>query len=366
MATPLKFMYNPAFFERLCPVLTECIPGFDCRDFVFRIFNNAWPELELKDRVRHIASVLNHFLPKEFPRAAMQLVALSDALLKKGTPAQGFQMIFLPDYIAVFGQEHPGEALEALAEITKLVSAEYAIRPFLVRDPERTMAFLYQCSESTDPNVRRLSSEGCRPRLPWAMGLPSLKKDPGPVLPILENLKADESEYVRKSVANHLNDIAKDHPDVVIDIAKTWRGKHPYTDWIIRQGCRSLFKKGNAQALNLHGLKPTSKAAVRELLLPAKVEIGQDLDFRFIFVSREKDPTNFRLEYAIDYRTSKGKVSRKIFKISESLFPPGKIITIQRKKSFRDFTTRKHFSGKHCLSILANGKKLAATEFIVS
>ena len=365
MATALKYMYNPTFFEGLCPVLKECIPGFDCRDFILRTFNNAWPDLELKERIRHITRVLHHFLSKDFSIAAHQLIDIAHALKKKHSRDQGFENIFLADYIEVFGLDHPQESIDAIKEITKLVSAEYAIRPFIVRYPEETMKYLYSWSKSTDPNVRRLSSEGSRPRLPWAIGLPDFKKDPSPVLPILENLKEDPSEYVRKSVANHLNDIAKDHPDLVMDLVKKWHGRHPHTDWIIRHGCRSLLKNGHTQALTLHGFDPDSQAKIRELLLPSQVKIGEYLDFKFAFVSKEKKPTNFRLEYAIDYLTSTGKTSRKIFKISENLFPPGKAVTIQRKQSFRNFTTRKHFRGKHYLSIMANGKKLAATEFIV-
>ncbi|MEX2234991.1 MAG: DNA alkylation repair protein [Cyclobacteriaceae bacterium] len=365
MATALKYMYNPSFFDRLCPILKDRIPGFDCRDFIFRIFNNEWPDLELKERVRHISTVLHHFLSKDFSEATQQLIAISQTLKSRHFREQGFENIFLADYIEVFGLEHPEESFLALEEITKLVSAEFALRPFIVRYPGRAMEYLYKWSRHKDANVRRLSSEGSRPRLPWAIGLPDFKKDPAPALPILENLREDPSEYVRRSVANHLNDIAKDHPDIVIELVKKWQGKHPGTDWIIRLGCRSLLKSGHTQALTLHGFDPDSQARIRELLLPTKVKIGQYLDFKFAFISKEKKPTNFRLEYAIDYLTSTGKTSRKVFKISENLFLPGKPVTIRRKQSFKNFTTRKHFRGKHFLSILANGKKLATTEFIV-
>ncbi len=365
MTTALKYMYNPLFFERLCPTLSEHIPGFDGRNFVFRIFNNQWPDLGLKERVRHICLILHHFLSKDFSVACQQLIVISQTLRSRHHREQGFEYIFLTDYIEVFGLDQPQLSLPALEEITKLVSAEYAIRPFIIRYQKMTIAHLYKLSRHQDPNVRRLSSEGCRPRLPWAMGLPGFKKDPSPVLPILENLKEDRSEYVRRSVANHLNDITKDHPEIVIELVKKWHGKHPNTDWIIRHACRTLLKKGHAQALRLHGFHPESQAKIRELLLPAKVKIGQYLDFKFAFISKEKKPTNFRLEYAIDYLTSTGKTSRKIFKISENLFPPGERVTIQRKQSFKNFTTRKHFRGKHYLSIIANGKKLAATEFTV-
>lgn len=366
MAEPLKYMYNPHFFEKLCPVLKSNIPGFDCNDFIFRIFNNSWPELELKQRVRHIALTLHHFLPDSFPEASQLLLKLASALRKSEMREQSFQTIFLPDYIEVFGLDYPEESLNAIEEITQLVSAEFAIRHFIIRYPEMTMKRMLQWSQHKHASVRRLSSEGCRPRLPWAIALQDFKRDPSAVLPILENLKQDSSEYVRRSVANNLNDIAKDHPDLILKIVKRWQGTHPDTDWIIKHGCRTLLKKGHDNALLIHGFNPKSKAAITSLNLhKKKVKIGESLNFGFDFVSKEKQPSSFRLEYAIDFITSSGKTSQKIFKITERNFEPGKAFTIERKQSFKDLTTRKHFKGKHLLSIIANGKKLASAEFIV-
>ncbi|HYC86285.1 MAG TPA: DNA alkylation repair protein, partial [Chryseosolibacter sp.] len=221
---------------------------------------------------------------------------------------------------------------------------------------------------STHPHahVRRLASEGCRPRLPWAMGVPALKQNPLPILRILENLKRDDSEFVRRSVANNLNDIAKDHPDVVVDICSRWRGSHINTDWILRHGCRTLLKKGNKTALLMHGFNPDTKAVVRSLRINTnKIKVGDELQFDFQFQTLEKKSSTYRLDYAIDYLTSSGKTSRKIFKITEKEVAPGKMVTIERRQSFRDLTTRKHHPGKHTLTILANGKKLATTEFVV-
>lgn len=364
MATPLKYMYNPAYFESLCPVLHECVSGFDSREFVFRVFNNNWPDMELKERVRHISNALHPFLDKSFPAAAQQLICIARTIMEK-TELRGFSNIFLPDYIEIHGLEYPDDALDAFEEITKLVSAEFGIRPFIARYPDKVMKRMLRWALSDNKDVRRLASEGCRPRLPWAMALPDFKADPSPVLPILEKLKDDPSEYVRKSVANNLNDIAKDHPDVVLGLARKWIGQSPRTNWIIKHGCRSLLKKGDDSALSLHGFNPKSKARVRQLLHPGEVKIGESLDFTFAFVNAESLPTPFRIEYAIDYLTSTGKKSTKVFKLKENLFKPGESVIIKRKQSFRDFTTRKHFPGKHRISILANGKKIAASDFTV-
>lgn len=227
------------------------------------------------------------------------------------------------------------------------------------------MKRMLRWSGHADASVRRLSSEGCRPRLPWAMGLPDFKKDPTPILPILENLKADPSEFVRRSVANNLNDIAKDHPEIVLELAKRWKGNSAGTDWILKHGCRTLLKQGKTEALIFHGFNPAVKANVKMLQWSKKVNIGGDLIFEFEFFSHEKLPSRFRVEYVIDYLTSTGKRSRKVFKLTENLSQPGARLRFTRKQSFKNFTTRKHYKGKHYLSIIVNGMELAKSEFLV-
>jgi 3-methyladenine DNA glycosylase AlkC len=364
MAEPLKNMYNPQFFELLCPYLQNFFPDFPCRRFIYQVFDKTWPELELKQRVRHITLALHEFLPKDFIEASDLLAKLSRKLLEDGMREQAFACIFIPDYIEVYGIDHPKQSLKALEEITQLVSAEFAIRPFIINHPEITMAKMKEWSTHSSASVRRLASEGCRPRLPWAPALPRFKKDPTEILPILESLKADKSEYVRRSVANNLNDIAKDHPHLVLQIARKWMGKNPNTNWIVKHACRTLLKKGNTKVLGLHGFDSASRAKVAALNLSRrKLKVGEDLFFDFTLENLEKKSCNFRIEYAIDYVSSTGKTSTKIFKIAEKTLTASEAIYFKRKQSFRDLTTRKHYKGQHQLHILANGKKLMATEF---
>jgi len=365
MSEPLKYMYNVNFFERLYPVLKSVIPGFEERRFVYSVFDAEWPDLELKQRTRQITKALSKCLPTEYPKAVELVVSIA-SLLREKEKEQSYPFVFLPEYIELYGLNHFSLSMKALEESTKLVSAEFAIRPFIVHYPRETMKYMVAWSKHPDASVRRLSSEGCRPRLPWAMGLPDFKKDPAPILPILENLKADPSEYVRRSVANNLNDIAKDHPEIALQIARAWQGVSPETDWIIKHGCRTLLKRGHEAALNLNGFDPKAKASVKEFTLSGKVAIGDRLDFGFTFLSREKKSTRFRLEYALDYQTRSGKVSRKVFKLTENTFEPHEPIHILRKQSFKDLTTRKHFKGRHYLRILVNGKELAGREFLVA
>jgi 3-methyladenine DNA glycosylase AlkC len=214
--------------------------------------------------------------------------------------------------------------------------------------------------------VRRFASEGCRPRLPWGMGIPALKKDPSPILPILENLKNDESLFVRKSVANNLNDIAKDHPDIVIQIVKAWKGNSKETDWIIKQGCRTLLKKADVNIYKIFGYSGSSKCEINSLKLSKpKLKIGERLQFSFQLKPAGKKACPLRIEYAVYYVKANGKQSRKIFQLIEKAYEPDATYSIKREQRFQDFTTRKHYPGKHKLGIVVNGVELAAKEFML-
>jgi 3-methyladenine DNA glycosylase AlkC len=176
MAEPLKNMYSPFFFEKLCPILNETIPGFHCNRFIHCVFDSHWPDLELKQRVRQITNVLHHFLPPHFPEAVKILITLSKRL-RTEFRGQGFALIFLADYIEVYGLDHYDQSVQAMEEITQLVSAEFAVRPFLIRYPEKMMQQMRAWAAHEADSVRRLASEGCRPRLPWAIQVPFLKQD---------------------------------------------------------------------------------------------------------------------------------------------------------------------------------------------
>ena len=218
---PLKDNYNQSFFDDLCARFIAVYPEFDSKKFLKDIFDDKWQGRELKGRMRHISLCLNGLLPAKY----------SDALeiLKKVSVIDGGKLsylyMFFPDFVELYGQNYWVESMSALEVFTQYSSSEFAIRPFIKNDQSKAMQQMLKWSKSDNYHVRRLASEGCRPRLPWTMALPELKKNPEPILPILENLKNDESEYVRRSVANNLNDIAKDHPEKVIEIARKWLGQ---------------------------------------------------------------------------------------------------------------------------------------------
>ncbi|MDP8206920.1 MAG: hypothetical protein P9L92_09675, partial [Candidatus Electryonea clarkiae] len=221
----------------------------------------------------------------------------------------------------------------------------------------------HSLADHEDPKVRRLASEGCRPRLPWAMALPAFKKDPTLILPILEKLKNDESETVRRSVANNLNDISKDNPEIVLAICNRWMGKAANIDKLIKHACRSLLKAGNKETLLLFGFGDPTDMNVENLKLSKyRINIGDDLNFSFDLIINQKELKKVRLEYCIYYMKANVKLSKKVFQITENSYKPGEH-SFRRKQSFKNMTTRKHYPGKHKISIIVNGEEKDKTCF---
>lgn len=367
MAEPLKNIFSRPLVEGFAQTVQAVWPPFDRTAFVSAVFDTDWEQRELKQRMRRIAESLGAALPNDYPQALPIVVRATEHLIAQHGEKLTFEYCFLPDFVEVFGREHPEQSILALETITRWSSAEFAVRPFLLRYPERMYPQMLAWSRHASPMVRRLSSEGFRPRLPWGMGVPALKRDPAPVLPVLENLKNDPAEIVRRSVANCLNDISKDHPNLALDIARRWHGQHSDTDWVVRHALRGLLKKGSAEALAQFGFeRDVTGIAVENLEAPAAVPLGGDLVFSFILKNTAHTLHQVRLEYGIDYRTGSGKVSPKVFKIKEMVLGAGQVETIQKRQRFTDFTTRKHYAGTHRLRVLVNGKEMAGKGFEVS
>jgi 3-methyladenine DNA glycosylase AlkC len=218
------------------------------------------------------------------------------------------------------------------------------------------MKHMLAWADNEDFKVRRFASEGCRPRLPWGMGVPALKKDPSLILPILEKLKNDPEEFVRKSVANNLNDISKDHPELVLDICERWQGNSKNTDWIIKQACRTLLKQGNKRAMLLFGFANPGQMQIENLqFTDLSPKIGNEISFSFNLNLLTKKKQKVRLEYIVHFVKSTGKTSPKVFQMKEVVLPPG-VHQVQKKHSFVNMSTRKHFAGKHTFQIVVNGE----------
>jgi 3-methyladenine DNA glycosylase AlkC len=357
MAQRLKDIYlTRASIDAFGGALARAYPPFDTPGFLKNVFGPGWKTLELKDRMHHVARTLRDFLPPDYAEALHVLREVAPTL-------KGFEAMALPDFVEMFGRFDRKNSLPALGYFTKFGSSEFAIRPFILDDAEGTMAYMKSWAKDPDPMVRRLASEGCRPRLPWAMALPAFKKDPSPIIPILEILKDDKSEMVRRSVANNLNDIAKDNPGVLLEVAKRWSGASPQTDALLKHACRGLLKKGNREAMKIFGFHPPEGVKVRSLRFsPPRVNIGDKMVIALSLRLDGKKGTKVRIEYAIDYVRSGGKTSRKIFQWSERVFEPG-THALRTARSFKDFSTRKHYPGKHRFTVFVNGTKGTAASF---
>jgi 3-methyladenine DNA glycosylase AlkC len=310
-----------------------------------------------------MSTTLKDYLPGDYSHQVRIINDLIEDLKANGTDG-GFEYMFFPDFIEQYGLDDPATSLKAMESITQFISCEFAIRPFLLKYPETVLQQMFKWSEHPHPHVRRFSSEGCRPRLPWAMAIPQLKKDPSPVLPILNNLRNDSALFVRKSVANHLNDIAKDHPSIVIDLAKKWKGESKETDWIIKHGCRTLLKKADKTIYKLYDLNPDADCKITNFKL-SKNRISRDerLQFSFDLEPAKNKNAKLRIEYAIYYVKSNGRQIKKIFQVSENKFSKDKAYSFNRYQNFQDLTTRKHYPGKHKIAIVVNGREMVTKDF---
>ncbi|MDF9840581.1 MULTISPECIES: hypothetical protein [unclassified Paenibacillus] len=365
MAEPLKAMYNEGFLQSFGRILHGAYDAFDIEGFVAEAMREPWEELELKARMRRITETLGTYLPAGYEQALAVLYAVDKECM-------GFPYLIFPDFVEVYGQaeEHWALSVAALERFTQGSSAEFAVRPFLLRDPKRMMEQMLVWSRHSNEHVRRLASEGCRPRLPWGQALPVFKRDPSPVLPVLEQLKDDPSLYVRKSVANNLNDIAKDHPGIVISIARRWMGASTRTDWIVRHGCRSLIRKANPEIMAIFGYAEEEDhtplvAAAALSADPAVLRIGESCVLSYELRVREGEAVRIRVEYGIDFVKAGGKTSRKLFLLSDKTVPGGSRLSAVRTHRWADLTTRRHYPGGHRIVLLVNGREVASTELIL-
>ncbi|AJP10308.1 TPA: DNA alkylation repair protein [Clostridioides difficile] len=343
----LKNMYNRESLYEVAVAIQSVYNSFKVDEFIKSTMDETWNNLELKARCRKISMSLGMYLPEDYKEAL--------SILEKSVTGFYFAFFF-PDFVEVYGQDDINWdlSISALERNTEYWSSEFAVRAFIIKDEERMMAQMRKWSKHKSEHVRRLASEGCRPQLPWGQAISKFKKDPTPVLPILEQLKTDTSTYVQKSVANNLNDISKTHPDLVISIAKDWYGKNKSTNWIVKHGCRTLLKKGNRDVLALFGYDDTTSINLQDFTLETtSISIGEDLTFSFNILA--KKATKTRLEYGIDYIKSNGKRNRKIFKISEVSLKENEKKSYMKKHSFADVSVRKHYPGIHSIAIIING-----------
>ncbi|MGF1791430.1 DNA alkylation repair protein [Photobacterium profundum] len=363
MSNLFKDIYSQEFYDQLSEIILVTIPSFEKETFTQLIFNDNFIHYELKERMTHTAKVLHHFLSDDFGEATETIKQLIDNLRLAGIKEESIEFMFFPEYISVYGIDKYEESISAFEFITQFTSCEFAVRPYILKYEEKMLTQMVQWSKHPNNKVRRLASEGSRPRLPWAMALPSLKKNPMPIFPILDTLKNDSCEVVRRSVANNLNDISKDNPNFVIETAQKWLGYTKETDALIKHASRTLLKQGEPKTLQLFGFDSKNIMLSNFDILTPNVKIGDALEFSFSITNVNKTCKTLRLEYGLYYKKNNGDLSRKVFKISEREIEPNKVYKINRKQSFKLITTRKFHTGIHQLSIIINGQESQIKDF---
>ncbi len=356
MAEPLKNSFGPDVPERIGEALAQTLPGFDSDAFLADCLA-GYDDLELTDRAKHVAAAMAAHLPGDRGEALRVVTASLGPEDAELTGMEGF--FYLPHvyFVAEYGLDHFEDAMTAQYELTKRFTAEFSIRAYLEHQTQATLTRLREWTEDPSEHPRRLVSEGTRPRLPWAPRLKGFQADPSPVIELLELLKDDESEYVRRSVANNLNDIAKDHPDLVVEIAERWwADADENRRRLIRHGLRTLIKAGDPAALAVLGYGPDSPLDVRSVAVtPDTVAIGGKVSV----VAALHNPTDAPISGLIDLRVhfvkASGETSPKVFKGAEIEVAPGDTATVAKTISVKQHSTRTHYPGTHTVELLVNG-----------
>lgn len=356
-APALKNIFDPARYRHIAAETAAVYPRFDGKQFL-KLALPGLDALSLMQRLRRTSECLHATLPADYRK--------SIAILRKLAPRinSGFVTLVLPDYVGLYGREDFDTSMEALKFFTAFGSSEYAIREFIRQDPERTLAVMKTWAKDESEHVRRLASEGSRPRLPWSFRLDTLMADPELAAPILETLKADGSLYVRKSVANHLNDITKLHPAWVLECLKSWPLENPHTAWIARHALRTLIKQGDKRALGVIGAGKKAAVSISDFSVsPKKLSLGERLELSFTLQSTSRQSQRLVVDYAIHYVKKAGSSSAKVFKLKELDLAAGQSLQLSRSQVVRDFTTRVHHAGRHEVDIMVNGERLAGGFF---
>lgn len=371
MPEPFKNLFNPKMIRQMADHFARVDKSFKKTKFIKRA-TDGLEALELKERSNQILDALDVSLPSDFRAAcSIMLEALSpecDLDMANSDIDEGgirsWGVMPMADYVARHGLEDFDFAMDVLRELTKRSSSEFAIRPFLAADAKKALKHVKKWTKDPSEHVRRLASEGIRPRLPWGIRLHAFVKDPTPILPILEALKNDSSEYVRRSVANSLNDIAKDHPDTVADVAGRWlRGASVDRTRLVKHACRTLIKQGHRPTLKALGYQ-TPKLRLEGIQIKTPlVRLGEYLEFAIELSSLAKSKQPLILDYIVHHRKANGDTSPKVFKWKTFELPAKKDLVFEKRHPMKKITTRVYYAGTHELEIQINGETFGRAPF---
>lgn len=379
-STAFKDQIDTALVRRLGAVFGDAEPTFDVAAFRRRA-GTGLAALELKARISHVAQALRTTLPEDVAAA----VAVVDRVLAMPTrgdgtlPAdlQGWDLWPVAEWVALAGRDRPNDALELLSRLTCHASGEFAIRPFIDDDPDGVLRRLHRWVERDDEHVRRLVSEGTRPKLPWAPKLAITASRPDYAVELLDLLVDDPSEYVRRSVSNHLNDLCRVDPELALGVAARWLaddtvddggadapgGGAGRRDWVVRRGLRTLVKAGDPQALRLLGHDPDLSVAAELVVRTPTVTMGGTAEWELVLVSHDDKEHRVILDYAIHHVRADGTTGRKVAKWTTVTLSPGRRVELSRRHRIVPITTRTYYSGTHLVEIQVNGVVVATGSF---
>lgn len=376
MAEPLKYLLNDTVPPRIAAMVRRAWRSFDTQAFLRQI-EPGYESLELMARGQRIAQALQAHLPQDVPRALGVLVDSMDppmGLDAAGEPDAGDRpysaFLYLPHsiYIGTHGLPHFEAAMAAQHALTQRFTAEFCIRPYLLHRQGDTLARLRDWAQDDNAHVRRLVSEGTRPRLPWAPRLPAFQANPQLALPLLGALKDDPSSYVRRSVANHLGDIAKDHPDLAVGTARTWlQGAPAPREALVRHGLRFLIKRGDAGALDALGVGHAVALDVRAArVVPARARIGDKVRIEAELHNPTPQAQRVLADLKVHYVKAHGGTAPKVFKLQTLDIAPGATVAVGKTLSLQQMTTRTHYPGAHQVELVLNGRPQPLGQFQLS
>jgi 3-methyladenine DNA glycosylase AlkC len=368
MAEPLKNSFGTDIPSVIADMVGTEYPEFDRERFV-SLAVVGFDDLELTPRARQVSDALADTLPEDRQRAMEIITAALGPEIEAAELAGMETFRYLPFvfFVGDHGLDHFDTAMETQYELTKRFTAEFSIRAYIERYPAATFDRLRVWATDDNVHVRRLVSEGTRPRLPWAPQLRTFREDPTPVLELLEMLKDDKEEYVRRSVANNLNDISKDHPDVAARTAASWWSDDPNTRRMVRHGLRTLIKAGDPAALAVLGYGPDSPVQLRTLAIePTEAPIGGFVRFTAELENPSDEDGEALIDFVVHFVKANGTRNPKVFKGAERSIAARDTAQVSKRVSLAQHTTRTHYPGVHQVEIQINGAIQGSGEFTVT
>lgn len=360
--TPFKEIFNASALDWLTHTIGATWPNYQHNALAEKVLPQL-PNLEFKARIDAYANGLLHTAPLSLDALAQHLPALLGDIppAGDGTHFGDFRWAILLRVVSLLAQQDPQTALNCFAQLTLQFSAEFDVRYCLQADLSASLAVCHTWAKSPDWRLRRLASEGTRPRLPWGLRLHTLVKDPSPCLPILEALRFDPILAVRRSVANHLNDISKDHPAIVLALLQRWQTEG-VDGYLIRHALRGLLKAGYLEALALCGAHVDFVVSDVALALPAQVHIGTDCTFNYQLTAQTQ--SLLMIDYALTI-PGKTRPRTKVYKGIKRQVQIGDKLDVQASVSFKPVTVRAYYAGKAQLALIINGKQVQEADFVL-